>query len=103
MGQFVKVATAADMESHPGGKIVEAGGQNLALFAVAGAYYAIEDTCPHRGGSLSQGRLEGFEVSCPWHGARFDIRTGASLCPPAPRGVKSCPVRVSNEDIEVEV
>jgi nitrite reductase/ring-hydroxylating ferredoxin subunit len=103
MGQFVKVATTSEMESHRGGKTVEAGGQNLALFSVGGAYYAIEDTCTHRGGSLSQGMLEGFEVSCPWHGARFDIRTGAVLCPPAPHGVKSYPVRVNGEDIEVEV
>lgn len=103
MGQFVKVATTAEMESAEGGRLVQAGGQNIALFRVEGKYYAIDNTCTHRGGPLAEGFLEGQEVTCPWHGARFDVRTGAVLGPPAPRGVKSFAVRVVGSDIEVEL
>jgi 3-phenylpropionate/trans-cinnamate dioxygenase ferredoxin subunit len=103
MAQFVKVGTTAEFSALTGGKMVEAGGEALALFRLDGGYYAIGNTCPHRGGPLSQGMLSGHEVTCPWHGARFDIRTGAVLCPPAQEGIKSYPVRVNGEDVEVEV
>lgn len=103
MGQFVKVATTAEMENVQAGKLVEAAGQAVALFQLGGEYCAIDNVCPHRGGSLAEGMLNGNEISCPWHGARFDVRTGAVLCPPAPHGVRSFPVRVSGTDIEVEV
>ncbi len=103
MAQFVKVGVTAEMQGGQGAKLVETGGKPVALFQVEGAYYAIDDTCPHRGGSLSQGMVSGYEVSCPWHGARFDVRTGAVLCPPAAHGVKCHPVRVNGTDIEIEV
>lgn len=102
MAEFARVATAADVP--PGqAKLVEAGGKKLALFNVGGAYFAIDDTCPHRGGPLSQGLVEGETVTCPFHGAKFDIKTGAVLSPPAPTGVASYRVRVSGLDVEVEV
>jgi nitrite reductase/ring-hydroxylating ferredoxin subunit len=103
MGQFVKVATTAEMQNAPSARLAEVNGQPIAVFHVEGAYYATDDLCPHRGGSLSQGMLTGYEVSCPWHGARFDIRTGEVQCPPAAHGVKCYPVRVTGPDIEVEV
>ena len=103
MAQFVKAGTTAEMEGGQTSKLVETPAQPVALFRVEGAYYAIDDTCPHRGGSLSQGMLSGYEVTCPWHGAKFDVRTGAVLCPPAARGVTCYPVRVSGADIEVEM
>ena len=52
---------------------------------------------------LSEGELAGAEVTCPWHGATFDIRTGAVLGPPAPQGVKSYLVRVTGANVEIEV
>jgi nitrite reductase/ring-hydroxylating ferredoxin subunit len=69
-------------------------GQKIALFRVGEAFHALSDTCTHRGGPLSEGTVEGAEVTCPWHGARFDIKTGAVLGPPAGREVRSYPVRV---------
>ena len=84
-------------------KCVEAEGQKVALFDVQGEIFALSDTCTHRGGPLSEGDLEGTEVTCPWHGARFDVRTGAVLGPPAAIGVKSYPVKVTGKDILVEV
>ncbi len=102
MGKFVKVATV-DQCSPGSGLQVEADGKRIALFNVEGAYYAIDDTCTHRGGPLSEGMLSGTEVMCPWHGATFDIKTGNVLGPPAPTGVASYPVRVTGQDIEVEI
>ena len=102
MAEFAKAATTAEVA--PGqAKLVEAGGKRIALFNVGGAYYAIDDTCPHRGGPLSQGPVEGETVTCPLHGSKFEIKTGAVLAPPAATGVASYRVRVSGLDVKVEV
>jgi nitrite reductase/ring-hydroxylating ferredoxin subunit len=103
MGQFVKVGTVADFEDTEGGKLVEVGGHSLAVFAVGTIYYAIDNTCTHRGGPLAEGMLVGEEVICPWHGAHFNVKTGAVRSPPAQEGVKSFPVRIVGNDVEVEI
>ena len=102
MAGFVKVAKTEDLA--PGqGKMVEAGGKTIALFNVDGDYYAIDDTCTHKGGPLSEGELDGKEVTCPWHGAVFDVTTGELLGPPAMEGVACYKVRVSGNSIEIEI
>ena len=102
MAEFVKVAKTEDVV--PGqGKMVEVSGKKIALFNLEGTYYAIDDTCTHKGGPLSEGELSGKEVTCPWHGAVYDVTTGEALGPPAPKGVSRYNVRVSGENIEVEV
>ena len=103
MAQFVKVGSRAEFEDLEAGKLVEAAGQIIAVFNVGGNYYAIENTCPHRGGPLAEGMMAGEEVICPWHGSRFDVKTGSVLTPPARQGVRSFPVRISGDDVEVEV
>ena len=103
MAQFVKVGTKAEFEDLEGGKLVEVSGQQIAMFILGGKYYAIENACPHRGGPLAGGMVAGDEVICPLHGSRFNIKTGAVLTPPAPQGVKSFPVRVAGNDVEVEL
>jgi nitrite reductase/ring-hydroxylating ferredoxin subunit len=103
MDQFVKVGTVADFEDAEGGKLVEAVGQRIAIFNLGGKYWAIEDTCPHRGGPLSQGMLAEDAVICPWHGSRFNLKTGAVLTPPAQRNVKSFPVRIVGTEVEVQI
>jgi NAD(P)H-dependent nitrite reductase small subunit len=102
MARFVKVAATDELEDQQA-KLVEVEGQKIALFRVGEAFYALSDTCTHRGGPLSEGTVEGAEVTCPWHRAKFDIRTGAVLGPPAGREVKSYPVRVAGADVEIEV
>ena len=102
MAGFVKVAKTDEIS--PGhGKLVEAGGKKVALFNVEGAFYAIDDTCTHVGGPLSEGSLDGKEVTCPWHGAIYDVTSGEVLGPPAPQGVARYDVRVEGTDIEVEI
>src|SRR5215472_15556018 len=102
MAEFVKVARV-DQIAPGAAKAVEAGGRKIALFNIDGTFYAIDDTCTHRGGPLSEGMLIGEEVTCPWHGAVFDVRSGAVLGPPAPRDVVHYAVRVEGGDIEVEL
>lgn len=99
---FVNVATVGEVP--PGqGKQVTMGGKTLALFNVNGTFYAIDDDCPHSGGPLSEGLLQGNEVTCPWHEARFDVTTGKHLCPPARKDVASYKVQVVGEEVRVDV
>jgi nitrite reductase/ring-hydroxylating ferredoxin subunit len=68
MPEYVKVAQASELEPNHG-KLVEVQGKKIALFNLDGKFHAIDNTCTHRGGPLSEGELEGDEVTCPWHGA----------------------------------
>ena len=102
MGQLTKVAETKDVPLGTG-IAVEAEGCRIALFNSGGSYFAIDDDCTHRGGSLSGGELEGTVVTCPLHGATFDITTGDVLGAPAPKGVVSYRVRVDGNDIKVEL
>ena len=61
------------------GRTVDAAGQKIALFNVQGRFCAIADTCPHRGGPLGEGYLEGSNVTCPWHAWEFDVTNGRCL------------------------
>src|SRR5438477_10340608 len=84
-------------------KTVEADYRNVALFNVNGTYYALEDVCTHDGGELSSGPFEGTVVTCPRHGAQFDVRTGAALCMPAVTPTSAFPVKVENGRVLVSI
>ncbi len=102
MAEFVKVASVAEIA--PGqARLLNVRGKEIALFNVEGTFFALENACTHEEGPLAEGDIEGHEVTCPWHGARFDIRTGAVLCAPAYDDVRRYNVRVVGTDIEVEV
>jgi NAD(P)H-dependent nitrite reductase small subunit len=102
MATFVKVARTNELP--PGqGKLVEIHQKRIALFNVGGRYYAIDDMCPHRGGPLSEGELEGETVVCPWHGAIFDLATGQVERLPAAAGVATYEVRVDDGEIAIAV
>ncbi len=77
-------------------------GQPIVLFSIKNVFYATGDVCSHDGGDIGQGELEGFEIICPRHGARFDIRTGRVLQLPAVKDIPHYPVRV-NENGFLEV
>ena len=102
MAEFIKVAVTGDIPPNQG-KQVEVREKKIALFKLEGKYYAIDNTCPHRGGPLSEGELQGDEITCPWHGAKFKVTSGDVLSPPASQGVKCFPVRVTGNDLEVEI
>ena len=96
---------AGSVSSLAGGeaKVVEAGDRRIALCRVGDAVFAIEDVCSHDGGALDQGTVDGFEIECPRHGARFDVRNGKVLSLPAVRPIKSFATRAVDGTIEVEV
>jgi 3-phenylpropionate/trans-cinnamate dioxygenase ferredoxin component len=71
----------------------------IAVFNLDGSLYAIEDVCTHDGGELTGGPIEGHEIECPRHGARFDITTGAVLCPPAYEPVAKFPVKIESDAV----
>jgi|SRR6188472_1513077 len=81
---FVKVAETKDIQTSQM-KEVQIDGKDVCIANVDGKYYAIGNVCTHMGGPLAEGKLEGHEVQCPWHGSRFDIRNGKVTRPPAQR------------------
>jgi 3-phenylpropionate/trans-cinnamate dioxygenase ferredoxin component len=99
---FTKVAAVQEIPAGQAKK-VKIGDKDVALFNINGTFFAIDDTCPHRGGPLSEGELDGQEVTCPWHGARFNLTTGAHLCPPANRDVNAYKVQVVGSDVQIDV
>ncbi|HTQ30552.1 MAG TPA: non-heme iron oxygenase ferredoxin subunit [Opitutaceae bacterium] len=78
-------------------------GRHLALFNVKGRIFAIDGKCPHHGAPLTDGIVKGSIVTCPWHGAEFDLTNGSVLCPPAVEGIQSYPVFLNGDSIEVEL
>jgi nitrite reductase (NADH) small subunit len=101
MSEMIKVAETSDLQ--PGeGKTVTVGERDLALFNVDGKFYCIDNTCPHRGGPLGEGRLEGCVVTCPWHGWRFDVSTGVSPVVPTAK-VEKLECVVEGHDVKVKI
>ena len=100
MGQPIEVAALSDLP--PGTcRQVDAAGQPVALFNVNGTIYAIHGECTHRGGPLGEGELDGSVVTCPWHGARFDVTTGQVVGPPAAQSVSAYKVVVEGSLIKI--
>jgi len=81
----------------------EIGGRRIAVCNVGGRFYAVEDVCTHDGASFGQAELDGDEITCPRHGAAFDVRTGAVTRLPAAVPVRTYNVRKHGDDIEVEM
>jgi len=73
----------------------------VAVFNVAGEFFAIDDVCTHDGGGLAGGEVQDTQVICPRHGARFCLRTGRALTPPAYEPVKTYPTRIIDGYVEV--
>lgn len=102
MPAFVKVAEVSDIP--PGtAQCIEVDDIRIAVCNVNGEFYAIDDTCTHDDASLSEGGIDGDEIICPMHEARFNIKTGEVLCPPAFENVNAYPVRIQGADIEIQV
>lgn len=76
--------------------LVDVDGIDVAVFKLEGQFYALEDVCTHDGAEIASGRLEGDELVCPRHGARFCIKTGAVKSPPAYEDITCFPVRVED-------
>jgi len=97
---WVQVAPVASIP--PGDyATVEVDGVFVAVFNVNGEFLAVEDVCTHDGGGLAGGQVEGAEVICPRHGARFCLRSGRALSPPAYEPVRCYATRVVDGQVEV--
>lgn len=99
---WVAVAEAASL-AVGSATVVEANGLRIALCNTGDGFHAIDDICTHDGGSLDQGTLDGNNIECPRHGAKFDVTTGRALTLPAVRPIRSYPTRVQGASVEVEV
>lgn len=84
-------------------RLVEAGGVRVVLVRVDETVYACGDTCAHKGGPLSEGKLSGTRLACPWHGWHYDVRTGECVLPGRGARVPSYPVRVADGEVWVAV
>ena len=94
---------AAEVGSIPSGQglVVEAGGKQIALFNCEGKFYGTQSACPHRGGPLAEGLLEGTALTCPWHGWEFDVTSGECHTNPKAR-ISTFPVKVEGNDVLVD-
>lgn len=100
MSDWVDVARAGEMA--PGEwRVVDVDDVEVAVFNLDGAFHAIENVCTHDYGELAGGCVQDGQITCPRHGARFDIRTGEALCAPAYEPVPVLPVRVEDGVVQV--
>lgn len=99
---FVPVAAEGEL---PNGEriFVEIDDRTIVVFNIAGQYFAIGDVCSHDNGPVGEGELDGNEIICPRHGARFDVRSGKVTALPAVIDIPAYPVRVKEGQIEVGV
>ena len=102
MTSWLNVARIEELA--PGSRrVVDVDGVAVAVFNLGGEYFAIQDICTHDGGELANGVLEGEVIICPRHGARFSIKTGAVLGPPAYEDVRTFSVRVIEGKVKVGI
>ncbi|MCZ7554013.1 MAG: biphenyl 2,3-dioxygenase [Anaerolineae bacterium UTCFX2] len=98
--EFIPVASVEDLTA--GERLfLDIDGNPIVVFNLAGKYYAIADLCSHDNGPVGEGELDGFEIICPRHGARFDIRDGRVLSLPAVEDIPAYPVQVTEGQIEI--
>ncbi|MCH8029448.1 MAG: non-heme iron oxygenase ferredoxin subunit [Candidatus Dadabacteria bacterium] len=102
MGKLIEVAKTGDIETGDG-IMVEVEDKSIAIFNLDGEFFAIDNTCTHRGGPLSQGDIDGDVVTCPWHGAEFNVKSGDVVSSPAPKGVSTYRVEVEGDTIKIEI
>lgn len=101
MSEWQKVCSTSDI-AVGGWRQTEVDGTSVAIYNVDGDFFAIEDVCTHDGAILSGCPLEGDEVVCPRHGARFSVKTGEALSAPAWEATTTFPVKIENDEIWVQ-
>src|ERR1700716_3018695 len=102
MPRFVEVAKRSQIPES-GAIAVEVEGKCLALVNLKGEIYALEDTCPHEAGPLSEGQIIGEDIECPWHGSSYNKKPGRVTRAPAIEDVATYKVRLAGDAVEVEV
>ena len=100
MSDWVNVDAVTNLPEGSVG-LVDVDGTEVAIFNIGGQYFAIQDVCTHDGGTLADGEVDGFEIECPRHGARFDLRTGKVTAPPAYEDITIYQVRIHDNRVQV--
>jgi len=91
--EYIDIAPASELP--PGDRLfVEIEGQPIVIFNIAGQFFSIADVCSHDDGPVGEGALDGYSITCPRHGAQFDVRTGQVLQMPAVVDIPAYPVKV---------
>ena len=101
MSNFVRVASISDLK-HGENKVVFIEDEEIALFNVDGEFFAISNSCPHRGGPLGDGTLEGDIITCPLHGWRFNVKSGMNEVMPNVK-VQCYQVKIEGNDILISL
>lgn len=102
MSEFTRVASVKEIPD-PGKRLYEVDDRMVVLFHIGGRFYCIDDVCTHDGGPLADGRLNGHEIACPRHGARFDVRNGKAVSMPATENTVVHEVRIEGGDVLVRL
>jgi 3-phenylpropionate/trans-cinnamate dioxygenase ferredoxin component len=100
MSDWIAVIDQAAL-AEGGNVVIDVDGTDVAVFKIDGEFYAIEDVCTHDGAEIASGELDGDEIVCPRHGARFCVKTGAVTAPPAYEAISCFPVRIENGQVQV--
>ena len=101
MADYVTVAKASELAPGQLKHVELDDGTQICLANIGGRFYAVGGECPHQGGPLGEGELEGTEVTCPWHGGGLDVTTGQGTAPPIDGSVPTYDVQVDEDDIKV--
>lgn len=102
MAEWIDVAPASELQAGDR-KVVHSEIGPIAVFNLSGELFAIEDVCTHDGGELASGACDGDQIICPRHGARFNIRSGKVLAPPAFEDIETFPTRIENDTVQVDI
>jgi 3-phenylpropionate/trans-cinnamate dioxygenase ferredoxin subunit len=102
MADFISIGKTGDVPAGEA-RVFKAAGKDVAVCNVDGTFYCIDDVCTHDGGPLGEGYLEGDQIECPRHGARFDVKTGKALTLPAVLPVNTYPVQIEGDEIRVQI
>jgi 3-phenylpropionate/trans-cinnamate dioxygenase ferredoxin subunit len=99
----LEFVTVAKVDELPNGEriLIDIDGEPIAVFNIAGEYFAIMDVCSHDDGPVAEGEVSGLEIVCPRHGAHFDIRDGKALTLPAVVDIPAYPVRISGDEVQI--
>ena len=95
---MIKLANVNDIPEGKGIIVPAPHGQEIALFKIKGQIYALDNACPHMGGPLGEGEIEGCTVTCPWHGWQFDIKNGTCVNMP---GEEAAAIPITVKDGEI--
>ncbi|MBI2059254.1 MAG: Rieske 2Fe-2S domain-containing protein [Nitrospirae bacterium] len=102
MADFVKVAILAEIQENQG-KLVSVNGTEVALYKVGACIYALRNICPHKGGPLGEGEIQGSVVTCPWHGWEFDLADAGKCTMNEIIEAKMYPVKQEGDAVLIEI